>query len=44
MSTSAQALADAAAEGEVCAIANDNDPTQVVISGHHGAIDRAVGW
>jgi [acyl-carrier-protein] S-malonyltransferase len=38
----AQALADAAAEGEVCTVANDNDPTQVVISGHKGAIDRAV--
>jgi [acyl-carrier-protein] S-malonyltransferase len=38
----AQALADAAAEGEVCAVANDNDPTQVVISGHRGAIERAV--
>lgn len=38
----AQALADVAAEGEVCTVANDNDPTQVVISGHKGAIDRAV--
>ena len=38
----AQALADAAAQGEVCAVANDNDPTQVVISGHKGAIERAV--
>ncbi|BBD96935.1 [acyl-carrier-protein] S-malonyltransferase [Sphingobium amiense] len=38
----AQALADGAAEGEVCAVANDNDPTQVVISGHRGAIERAV--
>jgi len=38
----AQALADAAAQGEVCTIANDNDPTQVVISGHKGAIERAV--
>ncbi|QUT07515.1 ACP S-malonyltransferase [Sphingobium phenoxybenzoativorans] len=38
----AQALADAAAEGEVCAVANDNDPTQVVISGHRGAVERAV--
>lgn len=38
----AQALADAAAEGEVCTVANDNDPSQVVISGHKGAIDRAV--
>ncbi|RVT41962.1 ACP S-malonyltransferase [Sphingobium algorifonticola] len=38
----AQALADAAADGEVCAIANDNDPSQVVISGHRGAIERAI--
>lgn len=38
----ATALAAAAAEGEVCEIANDNDPTQVVISGHKGAIERAV--
>jgi [acyl-carrier-protein] S-malonyltransferase len=38
----AQALADAAAEGECCTVANDNDPSQVVISGHRGAIERAV--
>lgn len=38
----ARAIADAAAEGEVCAIANDNDPGQVVLSGHRGAIERAV--
>ena len=38
----AQALADAAAEGEVCTVANDNDPGQVVLSGHKAAIDRAV--
>ena len=38
----AQKLADAAAEGEVCTIANDNDPTQVVLSGHAGAIERAI--
>ncbi|MEO6388291.1 MAG: ACP S-malonyltransferase [Croceibacterium sp.] len=38
----AQALADAAAEGEVCEVANDNDPGQVVLSGHRGAIERAV--
>jgi [acyl-carrier-protein] S-malonyltransferase len=38
----AEAIAAAAAEGEVCAIANDNDPSQVVISGHKGAIERAV--
>jgi [acyl-carrier-protein] S-malonyltransferase len=38
----AQAVADAAAQGEVCTVANDNDPTQVVISGHKAAIDRAI--
>lgn len=38
----ATALAQAAAQGEVCEVANDNDPTQVVISGHKGAITRAV--
>ena len=38
----AQALCDAAAEGQVCEIANDNDPSQVVISGHVEAIGRAI--
>ncbi len=38
----AEALAAAAAEGETCTVANDNDPGQVVISGHKGAIDRAI--
>jgi [acyl-carrier-protein] S-malonyltransferase len=38
----ARAIADAAAEGEVCTVANDNDPSQVVISGHIGAIERAI--
>lgn len=38
----ARAIADAAAQGEVCTVANDNDPSQVVISGHLGAIERAV--
>ncbi|MFL6849255.1 MAG: ACP S-malonyltransferase [Sphingomicrobium sp.] len=38
----AQRIADAAAKGEVCTVANDNDPSQVVISGHKGAIDRAI--
>ncbi|MDP3675425.1 MAG: ACP S-malonyltransferase [Novosphingobium sp.] len=38
----AQALADAAAEGQVCTVANDNDPSQVVISGHREAIERAI--
>jgi len=38
----AQRIADAAAQGEVCTVANDNDPSQVVISGHKSAIDRAI--
>ena len=38
----AQGLAEAAAEGQVCEVANDNDPGQVVLSGHADAIDRAV--
>jgi [acyl-carrier-protein] S-malonyltransferase len=38
----AQKIADAAAQGEICTVANDNDPSQVVISGHKSAIDRAV--
>jgi [acyl-carrier-protein] S-malonyltransferase len=38
----AQAVADAAAQGEVCVVANDNDPSQVVISGHRGAVERAL--
>jgi [acyl-carrier-protein] S-malonyltransferase len=38
----AQKIADAAAEGDVCTVANDNDPSQVVISGHKDAIDRAI--
>lgn len=38
----AEAIAAAAAEGQVCTVANDNDPSQVVISGHRAAIERAV--
>jgi [acyl-carrier-protein] S-malonyltransferase len=38
----AKKIAEAAAEGEVCTVANDNDPSQVVISGSKGAIDRAT--
>lgn len=40
---SATALAEDAAQGQVCEVANDNDPGQVVISGHKGAIERAIG-
>ena len=35
-------LAADAAEGEVCAAANDNDPAQVVVSGHKAAVERAA--
>jgi [acyl-carrier-protein] S-malonyltransferase len=38
----AQRIAEAAADGEVCTVANDNDPSQVVISGQKSAIDRAI--
>jgi [acyl-carrier-protein] S-malonyltransferase len=38
----ATALAAAAAEGEICTVANDNDPGQVVLSGHKSAIERAI--
>ena len=38
----AQRIAEAAAKGEVCTVANDNDPSQVVLSGAKGAIDRAI--
>jgi [acyl-carrier-protein] S-malonyltransferase len=35
-------VAEAAAAGEVCQAANDNDPGQVVVSGHKAAVERAV--
>ncbi|TFL18612.1 ACP S-malonyltransferase [Jannaschia formosa] len=38
----AQAVARDAADGQVLQAANDNDPTQVVISGHRAAVERAV--
>lgn len=38
----AQKIAKEAAQGDVCTVANDNDPSQVVISGHKAAIDRAI--
>ncbi|WP_417723722.1 ACP S-malonyltransferase [Salipiger sp.] len=40
--TRARAVAAEAAQGDVCAAANDNDPMQVVISGHRAAVARAV--
>jgi [acyl-carrier-protein] S-malonyltransferase len=36
------AIAAEAAEDEVCQAANDNDPAQVVISGHLAAVERAM--
>ncbi len=36
------AIANDAAQGEVCQAANDNDPGQVVVSGHKAAVERAV--
>ena len=38
----AKDVAAAAAEGDVCQAANDNDPSQVVVSGHKAAVERAV--
>ena len=39
---SVKAVAEAASQGEVCEAANDNDPGQVVVSGHKAAVDRAI--
>jgi [acyl-carrier-protein] S-malonyltransferase len=36
----AKQVAEAAAQGEVCEVANDNEPTQVVLSGNKSALDR----
>ena len=38
----ARKIAEASAEDEVCEVANDNDPNQVVLSGHVAAIMRAI--
>jgi [acyl-carrier-protein] S-malonyltransferase len=38
----AQDVADAASQGEICAVANDNAPGQIVISGDKVAVERAV--
>ncbi len=35
-------VAAEAAQGDVCEAANDNDPGQVVVSGHRAAVERAV--
>ena len=38
----ARAIVEEAAQGEVCDIANDNGAGQVVVSGHKGAVERAI--
>jgi [acyl-carrier-protein] S-malonyltransferase len=35
-------IAEEAAMGEICTVANDNDPSQIVISGHKAAVERAL--
>ncbi|TLP56524.1 ACP S-malonyltransferase [Parasedimentitalea maritima] len=37
-----EVAAEAATDGEVVQAANDNDPTQVVVSGHKAAVERAA--
>jgi [acyl-carrier-protein] S-malonyltransferase len=37
-----ESVAAEAAQGEVCEAANDNDPAQVVLSGHKAAVERAA--
>jgi len=36
------AISEDAAQGEVCQVANINSPEQIVISGHAGAVERAI--
>jgi [acyl-carrier-protein] S-malonyltransferase len=38
----ARVIAAQAAQGQVCDVANDNDPTQIVLSGHTAAIERVA--
>lgn len=38
----ANAVAEAAAQGEVCQVANENDPAQNVVSGTKAAVERAL--
>lgn len=38
----AEKVAAEAAEGDVCQVANDNEPTQVVLSGTKAAMDRVI--
>ncbi len=38
----AREIAQAAADDQVCTVANDNGPGQIVVSGHREAVERAV--
>jgi [acyl-carrier-protein] S-malonyltransferase len=38
----AEKIAEAAAQGQVCTVANDNDPSLAFISGHNAAIPGAI--
>ncbi|MGD9614250.1 MAG: ACP S-malonyltransferase [Alphaproteobacteria bacterium] len=38
----AREIAESAADSQVCAVANDNGPGQIVVSGHREAVERAV--
>tara|TARA_R110002049_G_scaffold10127_2_gene50288 strand:- start:83866 stop:84798 length:933 start_codon:yes stop_codon:yes gene_type:complete len=38
----AEKVAEQAAQGEVCQVANENDPAQNVVSGNKAAVERAV--
>ncbi len=40
--TAAQVAREAAEGPEICTAANDNEPSQVVVSGHKGAVERAI--
>jgi [acyl-carrier-protein] S-malonyltransferase len=40
--TARSVAAEAASITEICQAANDNDPAQVVVSGHRAAVERAV--
>jgi [acyl-carrier-protein] S-malonyltransferase len=35
-------IAEAAADAQVCTVANDNGPGQIVVSGHREAVERAI--
>jgi [acyl-carrier-protein] S-malonyltransferase len=38
----AREIAEMAGRGQICAVANDNSPGQIVVSGHAAAVERAI--